>query len=150
MKNYNVTTCELLKFSKGELPNVRLCSIYIGLCRALQRCCVENTLHTEGSVVWSCEAVGRYLHYYLDLASWPLRHNDITASHVSFIPFDTDTVSTKLVQKWEGGGGNLLVGGRGRPDHVIPSFWLHERFLVDRVLQWLWEITNRIFLSSII
>jgi hypothetical protein len=42
---YSVTTGKLLKCSGGELWNMRLCSVHIGLYRALERCRVENILH---------------------------------------------------------------------------------------------------------
>ena len=69
----------------------RLCSTYNGLCGALERFRVENIRHTEGSLVWSCEAVGRNLHYYPALDSGPLRHNDVIASPISFIPLVSKT-----------------------------------------------------------
>ena len=71
----------------------RLCSTDNGLCGALERFRAENIRHTEGSLVWSCEAVGRNLHYYPALASGPLRQNDVIASPIPFIPSDTDKVS---------------------------------------------------------
>jgi hypothetical protein len=70
----------------------RLCSAYNGLCGALETFRVENMRDSEGSLVWSFEAVGRNLHYYPALVSGTLRHNDVTASPISFNPLDTDTV----------------------------------------------------------
>ena len=69
-----------------------------------------NIRHTECSLVWSFEAVGRHLLYYPALASGPLRLNDVIASELSFIPLDTDRVSTPCPEMGE--GANLLVGGR--------------------------------------
>ena len=68
---------------------------------------MENIRHTEGSLVWSFESVGRNLHYPV-LASGPLCHNDIK---------DTDKLSKISCPAL---GTNFIVGGRGRPAHVIP------------------------------
>ena len=88
----------------------RLCSTYNGLFKALERFRVENIRHTEESLVGSCETVGRKLHYYLALGSEPLRHNDVTASPISFIPLETDKISktscpalgANFIVRWEG------------------------------------------------
>ena len=48
--------------------NVRLCSKYIGLYTALDRCHVVNMDRMVESWVWPPEAIGRNLHYYPDLA----------------------------------------------------------------------------------
>ena len=69
---------------------------------------MENIRYTEGFVVWSCEGVGRYLHYYPNLASVTLRHNDIIDSSLW-----TLTRCQQNLSRNGGGGANLLVGRRG-------------------------------------
>jgi hypothetical protein len=43
--------------------NIRLCSKYIGLYTALDRCHVVNIVRMVESWVWPSEAIGRNLHY---------------------------------------------------------------------------------------
>jgi len=96
----------------------------------LDSCHVETICRNRGVlrlVMWSCWSQ-LTLSSYTSLALGPIHHNDIIASHKSFVLFDTDKVSMM--------GANLLTGRGGQPAHVIPSFLLNLRLLQDVVLQW--------------
>jgi len=64
----------------------------------------------------------------MSLAFGPVRHNDITASHKSFVLFDADKVLMI--------GANFLTGRGGQqPAYVISSFLLNLRLQQDVLLQ---------------
>ena len=74
-------------------------------------CCVETIHHNRGVL---CLDVCSYwsqltLLSYMSLAFGPLCHNDIIASHKSFVPFDTDKVSTMGANSLQVGVGSLLM-----------------------------------------